>query len=461
MNLMVAFPAVLPVTVSAPLLESLLLLLLILANGIFAGAEIAVVSASRTRLEQLAGRGSRGARAALRLAGSPNDFLSTVQIGITLIGILSGAVGGATLAQRLEQRLRQVEVLIPWSEALAVGLVVGAITYLSLVIGELVPKRIALGQPERFAAVVAIPMRRLSRLTAPLVRLLGLSTEGVLHLLGVRATDQPEITEEEIRALLRRGAESGVVEEVEQEMMERIFRLGDRSVRGIMTPRTEITWLDLDAPLEENLRKVMESPHTRFPVGRGSIDDCVGILRGNRLLRARLLGDPVDLESLLQPPLYVTESVRGMKVIERFRESGLHTALILDEYGGIEGLVTLNDVMEAIVGDLPTPDELEDPMIIRREDGSWLLDGLLDLGEFKQLVGRAEAALEAGGFETLGGFVMHRLGRIPRAGEHLEWSGLRLEVVDMDGKRVDKILVTPWDRPDQAADVPAGDADHG
>ena len=458
---MVGCLVVLPVTVSAPLLESLLLLLLILANGIFAGAEIAVVSASRTRLEQLAGRGSRGARAALRLAASPNDFLSTVQIGITLIGILSGAVGGATLAQRLQKPLGRVEVLAPWSEALAVGIVVGAITYLSLVIGELVPKRIALGRPERFAAAVALPMRRLARVTAPLVRLLGLSTEGVLHLLGVRAPDQPETTEEEIRALLRRGAESGVVEEVEQEMMERIFRLGDRSVRGIMTPRTEITWLDLEAPLEENLRKVMESPHTRFPVGRRSIDECIGILRGNRLLSARLLGGPVDLEALLQPPLYVTESVRGMKVIERFRESGLHTALILDEYGGIEGLVTLNDVMEAIVGELPTPDELEDPMIIRREDGSWLLDGLLDIGEFKQLVGRVEADLEAGGFETLGGFVMHRLGRIPRAGEHLEWSGLRLEVVDMDGKRVDKILVTPCPPEDQATVEPGADSGPG
>jgi putative hemolysin len=272
----------------------------------------------------------------------------------------------------------------------------------------------------------------------------------------VHALDQPETTEEEIRALLRRGAESGVVEEVEQEMMERIFRLGDRSVRGIMTPRTEITWLDLEAPLEENLRKVMDSPHTRFPVGRGSIDECVGILRGNRLLAASVLGGAVELESLLQPPLYVTESVRGMKVIERFRESGLHTALILDEYGGIEGLVTLNDVMEAIVGDLPTPDELEDPMIIRREDGSWLLDGLLDLGEFKDLVGRAGSPLEAGGFETLGGFVMHRLGRIPRAGEHFEWSGLRLEVVDMDGKRVDKILVTPRDPADREDAAPAG-----
>jgi putative hemolysin len=420
-----------------------------------------VVSASRTRLEQLADRGSSGARAALRLAGNPTDFLSTVQIGITLVGILSGAVAGATLAQRLTALLRRVEVLAPWSEALAVGLVVGVITYFSLVIGELVPKRIALGRPERFAAVVAIPMRRLSQLTQPLVRLLGFSTEAVLHLLGVPASDQPEITEEEIRALLRRGAESGVVEEEEQVIMERIFRLGDRSVRGIMTPRTEITWLDLEVPLEENLRKVMDSPHTRFPVGRGSIDECVGILRGTRLLRAHILGDPFDLESLLQPPLYVTESLRGMKVIERFRESGLHTALILDEYGGIEGLVTLNDVMDAIVGDLPTPDELEDPMIIRREDGSWLLDGLLHIGEFKDLMGQAETDLEAGGFETLGGFVTHRLGRIPRAGEHFEWSGLRLEVVDMDGKRVDKILVTPCDPPEQEGALSDGDPDRG
>ena len=428
----------------AAALEILLVLLLIVGNGVFAGAEIAVVSARKVRLEQLAERGNRQARAALKLAEAPNDFLSTVQIGITLIGILSGAVGGATLAQRLRPLLDRVPALQPWSEGISLVLVVTVITYLSLVIGELVPKRIALADPERIACAIAGPMRRLSRLTAPLVHLLGTSTEGLLKLLGVRPSTEPDITEEEIKALLRRGAESGVVEEAEHEMVERVFRLGDRSVKGIMTPRTEICWLDLAASPQQNLEKVMESRFARFPVARGSLDACLGVVRGNRLLKARLAGEVVDLESLLEPPLYVTQSVRGMSVVEQFRESGVHIALVMDEYGGIEGLVTLTDLMEAIVGDLPSAEELEDPMIVQREDGSWLLDGLLDLGDFRDLVERQPLPEEAtGGAHTLGGFVMHRLGRLPQAGDHFEWDGLRFEVMDMDGKRVDKVLVEP------------------
>jgi putative hemolysin len=428
--------------VSAVVFEFLLILILVIANGIFAGAELAVVSSRQVRLEQLAERGSREARAALQLARAPNDFLATVQVGITMIGILSGAVGGATLAQRLRPLLDRVPALEPWSDGISVAVVVTGITYLSLVIGELVPKRIALHHPERLACLVAPPMRRLARLTAPLVHLLGVSTDGLLNVLGVRGGTRPEITEEEIKALLRRGAESGVVEEAEHEMVERVFRLGDRSVRAIMTPRTEICWLDLEAPLQENLGKVMASTHTRFPVGRGSLDDCVGILRGCRLLSARIAGTEVDLAALLQPPLYVAESVPGLSVIERFRQTGVHTALVTDEFGGIEGLVTLNDLMEAIVGVLPSPEELDDPMVVEREDGSWLLDGLLDIGDFRDLIACPELpGEETGSFHTLGGFILHMLGRIPRAGDHFTWEGLRLEVVDMDGKRVDKILV--------------------
>ena len=428
--------------------EIFLLLLLIVANGVFACAEIAVVSARRLRLEQQAEAGSREARAALKLAEDPSDFLSTVQIGITLIGVLSGAVGGTTLAMRLRPWLDRSAALQPWSEAISVAVVVTLITYLSLVIGELVPKRIALSHPERIASLVAMPMRRLARLTAPLVHLLGMSSDWLLDRLGVTGEAGPDITEEEIRALLRRGAESGVVEEAEHEMVERVFRLGDRSVRSLMTPRTEISWLDLEAPLEVNLGKVIGSPHTRFPVARGNLDACVGVVRANRLLEAGLAGDAVDLEELLETPLYVAEGVRGVRVIEQFRRSGVHIALVTDEYGGIEGVVTLNDLMEAIVGDLPSLEELEDPMIVEREDGSWLLDGLLDLGDFRELVEKENLPAicidqAAGGFHTLGGFVLHRLGHIPRAGEHFEWEDLRFEVVDMDGKRVDKVLVQP------------------
>jgi putative hemolysin len=423
-------------------LEILAILVLIVANGVFSGAEIAVVSVRRVRLEQRARKGDRRAAAALALAGAPNDFLSTVQIGITLIGILSGAVGGATLAGRLRPLLEAVPPLRPWSEALSLVLVVAVITYLSLVIGELAPKRIALGDPENLACAVARPMRALSRLTAPLVRLLGSSTDGLLRLLGVRTSDEPEITEEEIKALIRQGARTGVFEAAEHAMVERVLRLADRPIKAAMTPRTEIDWIDSEAPADETLRTIVEANHSRFPVGRGSLDDCLGVIRGRLFLAARLGGDPVDLESLLQPPLYVAENARALAVIGQFQQSGVHIALVTDEYGGIEGLVTLNDLMEAIVGELPSAEDEEDPMVIVREDGSWLLDGALDIGEFMVLADRGEwTEAQTGGFHTLGGFAMHRLGRIPRAGEQFACDGLRFEVVDMDGNRVDKLLV--------------------
>lgn len=426
--------------------EILAILLLIIFNGIFSGSEIAVVSARKVRLEQLADRGNRKARMALQLANAPNDFLSTVQIGITLIGVLSGAVAGATIAQRLKPVFDGIPWLRSSSQGISVAIVVTLITYLSLVIGELVPKRIALNDPEQIACAIARPMRLLSRWTAPLVHLLGASTDFLLRLMGIRPSDQPDITEEEIKALIRQGAESGVFEEAEHDMVQRVFRLGDRSIKAMMTPRTEISWLDLESPLEENLQKVIGSHHSRFPVGRGSLDACVGLIRASALLAARLAPEPVDLEALLQPPLYVTEGARALHVIEQFRQTGIHIALVTDEYGGVEGLVTLNDFMEAIVGDLPSAEEQEDPPIIQRDDGSWLLDGSLDCGEFKDLVGKESLPDEAaGGFHTVGGFVMHVLGRIPRAGEHFEWGGLRIEVMDMDGKRVDKVLITPID----------------
>ncbi len=437
-------------------LESLVILLLILANGVFSGAEIAVVSSRKIRLQHLADKGNRQAQMALRLVNAPNDFLSTVQIGITLIGVLSGAVAGATIAQRLQPLLQRLPPLRSWSEGLSVAIVVTIITYLSLVIGELVPKRIALNAPEQIACSVARPMQWLSRLAAPLVHLLGMSTDALLRLLGVRASTEPGLTEEEIRALVRQGAEAGVLEPSEHQMLQRVFRLGDRSIRAIMTPRTEISWLDSESPLQASIGTVIQSNHSRFPVGRGSLDDCLGIVRGSSLLAAQLSGSAVRLEDLIQPPLVVTEGDRALNVIEQFRTTGIHIALVTDEYGGIEGLLTLNDLMEAIVGDLPSAEELEEPLIIRREDGSWLLDGSLDIGDFKELVRRGPLPQEAEGiFHTLGGFVMHHLGRIPRTGEQFQWEGLRLEVVDMDGKRVDKVLVSlPAQAPSPAGEDP-------
>lgn len=423
--------------------EILLILVLIVANGIFSGSEIAVVSARKVRLEQLAEEGNRRAQVALRLANAPNNFLATVQIGITLIGILSGAVGGATLAQRLRPLFEGVPSLQPYSEGLSVTLVVATITYLSLVIGELVPKRIALNAPEKLACAVAPPMRFLARMTAPFVHLLGVSTDGLLTLLGIRASDAPDITEEEIKVLIRQGAESGMFEEAEHAMVERVFRLGDRPIQAIMTPRTEITWLDTEAPLTETLQEVMDSNHSRFPVGQGSLDDCIGVIRGSSLLAAQLSEQPIELAAMAQPPLYVSENARALTVIDQFKQTGIHIALVTDEYGGLEGLVTLNDLMAAIVGDLPSLEDQDEPLIIQREDGSWLLDGSLDIHELKALVQRKALPGEvAGHFHTLGGFVVHSLNHIPQSGESFEWSGLRFEVIDMDGPRVDKVWVS-------------------
>lgn len=431
--------------------ECLLILILLIANGVFSGSEIAVVSSRKVRLEQLADRGNRKARKALKLANSPNDFLSTVQVGITLIGILSGALGGATIAQRLKPLLDEVPALRGSSELLSLALVVSVITYLSLVIGELVPKRIALSNPEAIACQVAGPMRFLSRLTAPLVHILSGSTDGMLRLLGVKASEEPEITEEEIKALIRQGTESGVFEEVEHDMVQRVFRLGDRPIRSMMTPRTEIAWLDLEEPLEASLKEVLESTHSRFPVARGNLDNCVGTIRIRTLLTAVVENQPVNLESMMQPPLFVGESMRALNVLEQFRETGVHIALVTDEFGGIEGLLTLNDLMEAIVGDLPSAEDQEEPLVVEREDGSWLLDGSLDIGDFKALVDREELPDEvSGGYHTIGGFVMHHLGRIPMAGEHFRWDGLSFEVMDMDGKRVDKILVAEVEEVNQS-----------
>lgn len=422
--------------------EIIFVLILIVANGIFSGSEIAVISARKVRLEQLASRGNRKAYVALKLANAPNNFLSTVQVGITLIGVLSGAVAGATIAARLAVVLDGIPALKPYSAGISVGIVVSVITYLSLVIGELLPKRIALNNPEQIACLIAKPMRLLSRLAAPLVFLLSVSTDLLLKLLGIQASEEPAVTEEEIKVLFRQGAEAGMFEESEHEMVERVFRLGDRSVKSLMTHRTEIVWLDIESPLAENIEEVSKSAYSRFPVGRGSIDQCLGILRGSSLLSACLSSQDVALEPLIQSPLFIAESMRVLKVVEQFKQTGIHIALVMDEYGGIEGLVTLNDLMEAIVGDLPSAEDQDQPMAVQREDGSWLLDGLLSIDEFRDIFSElALPEMQTREYHTLGGFVMYSLRHIPQASEHFEWAGLRFEVMDMDGTRVDKVLV--------------------
>jgi putative hemolysin len=438
---------------SSVIVEFITVLLLIVINGIFAASEIAIVSARKVRLEQLAKTGDTKAKIALKLARSPNNFLSTIQIGITLIGILSGAVGGATLVERLQNFLNTIPILAPYSQVISFGVVVTTITFLSLVIGELVPKRVALNNPEKIASQVAGPMQFLSKITAPVVYLLGLSTDALLNLLGIRPVADETVSEDEIKLLIEQATTAGTFEEAEQEMVSRVFRLGDRPIKALMTPRTEIDWLDIDSPLEENLTTIQESSYSRFPLCKESIDNCLGIVKVRNVLAAHLAGQEINLLSLAQPPLYVAEGTRALRVLELMKESGDHMALIVDEYGGIEGLVTLNDLMEAIVGEIPSAEGINEPMVIQREDGSWLLDGLLSVDEFKDLLNLESLPKEEDEeYHTVGGFIISFLGKIPTSGDFFEWQGLRFEVMDMDGTRVDKVLVSGLIIPEEIAE---------
>jgi len=407
-------------------------------------SEMAVVSARKVRLQQLANQGDAKARAALKLAESPNNFLSTVQVGISLIGILTGAFGGATIANRLAVYVKLIPFLATYSEPVSFGVVVLIITYLSLIIGELVPKRLALNNPERIAAFVAIPMRALAAIASPAVHLLSASTELVLRILGITPSEEPQVTEEEIKILIEQGTEAGTFEEAEQDMVERVFRLGDRPVSSFMTPRPDIIWLDLEDHPEENRQKMTENGYSRYPVCQGGLDNVLGIIPVTDLLARSFRGESLDLTVGLRQPVFVPESTRGLKVLELFKQTITHMALVVDEYGVIQGLVTLNDIMSEIVGDVPAGPGEDEPQAVQREDGSWLLDGMLPVDEFFELFEMEEwESDERGSYQTLGGFVITHLGRIPAAADHFEWEGMRIEVMDMDGNRVDKVLVVP------------------
>ncbi|MDX1665364.1 MAG: hemolysin family protein [Candidatus Promineifilaceae bacterium] len=413
---------------------------LILLNGLFAMSEIAVVSARTIRLQQMAGQGNRGAAAALELAESPNRFLSTVQVGITLVGIFAGAFGGANIAGELALVLDDLPYVGPYAMAVSLALVVGVITFLSVVVGELVPKRIALQNTERIASLIARPMAALAVAATPIVRLLSVSTDAVLALVGLQGTPDVEVSEEEIRVMVQQGAQAGIIEEAERDMVESVFRLGDRRLEGMMTPRPEIVWLDVNEP-EQQLRDVIhDSPHSRFPVCDGDLDHVIGIVRARDLLFNCLEGRPLDVQSVMQEPVFAPEGMPALNALERFKESGQAMVMLIDEYGGVEGLVTLIDILEQIVGDIPTQEELIQPPIVQRDEHSWLVDGLLSVDEFKTAFAIRTLPGE-GSYQTLGGFVVFMLGRIPTAGAHFGWGGYRFEVADMDGRRVDKILL--------------------
>jgi len=437
------------------LLEVSIILVLILINGLFAMSEIAVVSARKARLQQAADEGDARAEAALKLASHPLGFLATVQIGISLAGILAGVFGGATIAERLASVLVTIPILAPYSQAISVGVVVLTITYLSLVLGELAPKRVALANPERIAARVAGPMRAMAAVARPLVRFLSASTDFVTRLMGVKAVDQTAVTPEEIRILIAHGTQTGVFEEAEQDMIESVLHLDERRVGSLMTPRTQIVWIDVDDTAEVIREKVTSSRHSRFPVCEGSLENVLGILRTKDLLAQSLACQPLEPRSILQTPLFVPETTSALRMLELFQEQKRHIALVTDEFGSIQGVVTHNDVLEAVVGVMPSAGEPAAPGAVRREDGSWLVDGLMNLDTFKALFEIEELPEEVQGmYQTLGGFAMHQIGAIPVVGQTFAWQGFRFEIVDMDGRRVDKVLVqlpaTPGPQRDSA-----------
>ncbi len=434
---------------SSTYLQVLFIFLLILLGGFFAMSEMALVAARKARLQELTRQGNKRAQRALELVRTPNRFLATVQIGITLIGILTGAVGGVTIAERLADYFARYPALAAAASPLAVGIVVLVTTFLTLVLGELLPKRLALSRAESLAVAVAGPMRALAVLVAPAVWVLSASVDGLLRLFRVRPSAEPPVSEEEIKILLEQGQAAGVFEVAELEMVAQVLQLDRRRVSALMTPRPDVVWLDLEDPPEELQRQVGESGYSRFPVSRGTLDKVVGILQMKDLFARGVFAPGEicwagDLSEALRPAVFVPETMPALEVLETFRAAASHIALVVDEYGSVQGLVTMNDVMEAIVGEVASDEETEEPEIVRRADGSYLLDGMLSVDEFKELFHLPSLpGEERANYQTLGGFVMTQMGRIPRAGDSFDWYILHIEVLDMDGHRVDKVLVTP------------------
>lgn len=431
-------------------IEVIFIFFLILLNGLFAMTEIALVSVRKSRVEQQAEDGNKDAKTALELIESPNRFLSTVQIGISLVGVFAGALGGASFADKLAVLFNKIPALVPYSHAISLVIVVLIITYFSLVIGELIPKRLALQSSEKITLAMARPMKFLSRLVSPIVTLLANSTELGLRLFGIKGSKESPVSDEEIMLLVEQARETGTVQDVEQDMVESVFRLGDRRADAIMTPRVDLVWLDIQESLDENIKQVLASSHSLFPVGDGSLDEVIGIVRAKELVGGKLNGESIQLKDIVISPLFVPESMPALKVLELLKTPGNRAALVIDEYGGLQGMITLSDVLQAIIGDVPVPGEMFEPQVVQREDGSYLFDGQLQIDVLKDILDLDDLPEEEhAGFQTLGGFMMNQLGEIPTAGQYFEWDGLRFEVVDMDGRRVDKVLVQPVETPEE------------
>ncbi len=400
-------------------------------------SEMAVASSRKARLQQRMNEGDDKASKVLNLLQEPNLFLSTVQIGITLIGVFTGAVGGATLAEPLGNTIEKVPALSEYADSIALGIVVILITFISILLGELIPKRIALHNPERIASILAGPMIVVSKLFSPLIWLLGKFSDFILNMLGIKPGSEPPVTEEEIQLLIDQGTQAGVFEEAEHDMVEGVFSLSDQRVYSLMTPRTDIVWLDIDDTIEDISMKIAENDFSRFPVRQDTLDVILGIVKARDLLVPSLKGEPIHLKDMLKPAFYIPETMFASRALEILKEKGTDMLLVIDEFGGLQGLLTINDILEEIVGEM----EQDEPQATQRQDGSWLLDGMLEVDEFKEIFDFHSLPHEDE-YETLSGFVMMSLGRVPQVTDHFEWNSYSFEIIDMDGRRVDKVLVT-------------------
>ncbi len=423
-------------------MQFLVLGILILLNGLLAMSEIALVTSRKSRLASMAEEGNKAASTAISLAEDPTAFLSTIQIGITSIGILSGIVGHGAFAIPLSQQLQDLGFPPQTAAFVSTAIVVVTITYISIVAGELVPKRIGQISPEPIACAVSRPMQLLASLTRPFVLLLSFSTNWLVRLLGVKKEGVDEVSEEDIQALLRAGSQTGVIEKQQHMMFRNIFQLDDRLIGSLMVPRSDVVFLDTTLPVEENLQRVIESDHSRFPVCEGSLDRPIGIIRANQLMTSIMRGNVPDLRANLYPCTFVPETLTGLDLLEQFQTGYMELAFVVDEYGEVQGLVTLHDLLQAVTGEFQESNP-EDAWAVQREDGSWLLDGAIPIPEMMdRLALKSVPELEKGHYHTVSGMVMLLLGRLPRTGDHVDWENWRFEVVDMDEKRIDKVLAS-------------------
>ena len=421
-----------------------LLLTLIIINGLFSMTEMAVVATRRARLQTCLENGDRRAQTVLDLLDNPNDFFSTIQIAISLIGVITGAIGAQTFSHYLADTLAKVSFLKGIAQPLSVLLISVIITYFSLVIGELIPKRIATNNPEKISMAMCGPVKVLASIFRPIVRILSFSTEAGLKLMGIKENEENTVSEDEIKVMIEQGKQDGVFEENEQDIVESVFRMSDRTVDALMTPRTELPWIDLEEPLEESLKEIAESTYHYFPLVRGNPDDVIGVISSKALLDAYIRGETLDLEKIAEPPLFVPESKPALSLLDDLKASESNFAVVLDEYGGFSGMITPYDLLNELVGDVTNigdePNDEDD--ILVRDDGSWSFDGMVDIEEFKETIGVRELPDEDRvGYQTLAGFILSYRGAIPSIGDNFDWNGFHFEIADMDGLRIDRVIV--------------------